>query len=271
MRKINKCSNNPVDATAAAASLRGLASKAAVALTNPQAPGALCSDDIDGGIYASNAVKNQLKQDQYYKCAYCECFFNGDYGAVEHFRPKSRYQNAAGNPLQLGYWWLAYDWDNLLYSCSECNTGCKRCLFPLVNPNQRNIAAQSIANEQPLLINPANPNTDPKNHIVFNRHIAIGITAEGQTTIDVFKLNDRPLLTEHRLKKWNSFVDVLDAVKGAEKYLNMLASQGNLDDQTITAFRNDIIDKKRKIRADYLDAGCEYVGMFENQQTPIVL
>lgn len=269
MRKINKCPNNPVDANAAAVSLNTLSAKAQIALSNPSDPNALKSADIDGHIYASDAVKDQLKQDQYHKCAYCECFFNGDYGAVEHFRPKSRYQNAAGNPLQLGYWWLAYDWNNLLHSCSECNTGYKRCLFPLANPNQRNIAAQSIANEHPLLINPAI--TDPKDHIVFNEDFAIGITVEGQTTIDIFKLNDRPLLRDHRLKKWNSFVDALDAVKTAEGLLNMLISQGNLDNQTIATFRNDINDKKLKIRADYLDASCEYVGMFENQQTPIVL
>lgn len=206
---------------------------------------------------------------QYHKCAYCECYFNGDYGAVEHYRPKSRYQNAVGDPLQLGYWWFAYDWENLLYSCSECNTSYKRCLFPLADPRQRDIANKSIANEQPLLINPVI--TDPKDHIVFNQDFAIGITDEGRTTIDVFKLNDRPLLREHRLEKWNSFVDALDAVRTAEKFLNILISQGNLSGQTIASFRTEIDDKKLKIRVDYLNASCEYVGMFENQQTPIVL
>lgn len=271
MRKINKSPNNPVNTTLATASLQsgGMASKVAIALTNPKDPGALHSEDIDGHIYASEAVKNQLKQDQYHKCAYCECFFNGDYGAVEHYRPKSRYQNAVGDPLELGYWWLAYDWKNLLYSCSECNTSYKRCLFPLADPLQRDIANKSIANEQPLLINPVV--TDPKDHIVFNQDFAIGITDEGRTTIDVFKLNDRSLLREHRLEKWNSFVDALDAVKTAEKLLNILISQGTLNNQVIAGFRNEIDDKKLKIRADYLDASREYVGMFENQQTPIVL
>lgn len=269
MRKINKCPNNPIDATAAAVSLKTLSAKAQIALSNPSDSNALKSADIDSRIYASDAVKDQLKQDQYHKCAYCECFFNGDYGAVEHFRPKSRYQNTIGEPLQLGYWWLAYDWNNLLHSCSKCNTGYKRCLFPLTNPSQRNIAAQPIAKEQPLLINPAI--TDPKDHIVFNEDFAIGITAEGQTTIDIFKLNGRPLLRDHRLKKWNSFVDALATVKTAESLLNILISQENHNSQNITEIRNKINEMKHKIRADYLDASCEYVGMFENQQTPIVL
>lgn len=40
------------------------------------------------GVYAAADVKKQLKIDQHGKCAYCERFLNGDYGAVEHFRPK---------------------------------------------------------------------------------------------------------------------------------------------------------------------------------------
>ena len=43
------------------------------------------------GVYAAADVKKQLKIDQHGKCAYCERFLNGDYGAVEHFRPKGGY------------------------------------------------------------------------------------------------------------------------------------------------------------------------------------
>lgn len=43
-------------------------------------------------IYADDEVKKQLKSDQFGKCAYCERSLNGDFGAVEHFRPKGGYQ-----------------------------------------------------------------------------------------------------------------------------------------------------------------------------------
>ena len=96
-------------------------------------------------IYADDEVKKQLKSDQFGKCAYCERSLNGDFGAVEHFRPKGGYQIEDEKYLRKpGYYWLAYDWNNLLYSCSECNTCYKRNFFPLANENQRDIEHENI-------------------------------------------------------------------------------------------------------------------------------
>ena len=66
------------------------------------------------------AAKEQLKAEAHYKCAYCEADVAVvAHGDVEHFRPKSE------------YWWLAYCYDNYLYSCQLCNQTYKGKAFPI--------------------------------------------------------------------------------------------------------------------------------------------
>lgn len=66
------------------------------------------------------AAKPQLKLESGGKCAYCESPTDSvAHGDVEHFRPKSK------------YWWLAYCYDNYLYSCQICNEVYKGDEFPV--------------------------------------------------------------------------------------------------------------------------------------------
>jgi uncharacterized protein (TIGR02646 family) len=66
------------------------------------------------------AAKVQLKLESGGKCAYCESPTDTvAHGDVEHFRPKSV------------YWWLAYCYDNYLYSCQICNQVFKKDHFPV--------------------------------------------------------------------------------------------------------------------------------------------
>lgn len=66
--------------------------------------------------------KEQLLKESENKCAYCEAPLKVvAYGDVEHYRPKSV------------YWWLAYNYDNYLASCTLCNQAFKRDNFPLAN------------------------------------------------------------------------------------------------------------------------------------------
>ncbi len=65
-------------------------------------------------------AKNQLKQESFGKCAYCESPTSTvAYGDVEHFRPKSV------------YWWLVYCYDNFLFACQLCNQPLKNDNFPV--------------------------------------------------------------------------------------------------------------------------------------------
>jgi hypothetical protein len=74
--------------------------------------------EFDSGYWKK--AKKQLKIESSGKCAYCEAptavVAHGD---VEHFRPKGV------------YWWLAYCYDNYLFSCQICNQTFKGDNFPL--------------------------------------------------------------------------------------------------------------------------------------------
>lgn len=168
---------------------------------------------FDNKVFAHKTVKEQMMEDQHRKCAYCEQFKNGDFGCVEHYRPKGGYDLGSGTPLQQpGYYWLAYDWQNLLFSCSECNTSYKRNHFPLVNENARDIEHRDITNEDPAIINPVT--TDPGDHIEFSEFIIRPKMVDGQesiqgkTTIGVFRLNDRNDLKERRRNFWERYQDI---------------------------------------------------------------
>lgn len=71
------------------------------------------------------ASKEQLLIESNNKCAYCEAPLKAvAYGDVEHYRPKSI------------YWWLAYNYENYLVSCTLCNQAFKKDKFPLDNPRK---------------------------------------------------------------------------------------------------------------------------------------
>lgn len=161
----------------------------------------------NNNIYGHSDVKNALLDSHKCKCAYCERNLNGDFGHIEHYRPKGGYIDPATKKLVVpGYWWLAYSWDNLLLSCSVCNTSYKKNHFPLENENQRNIAGRDISQEMPLLINPAQE--DPARHIEFHRWMVcpkmVGGCEDqkGKTTIEILQLNSRRDLVEKRERRW---------------------------------------------------------------------
>jgi hypothetical protein len=52
------------------------------------------------------------------KCGYCETPFTREEGIVDHFRPKHRASDLRGKVSSEHYAWLAYDWNNLILSCS---------------------------------------------------------------------------------------------------------------------------------------------------------
>ena len=139
--------------------------------------------DFDRDIFAHPSVKDALLAAQHCKCCYCESKFRGtSYGAVEHFRPKGAVRTRHGLPAQYpGYYWLAYEWENLLVSCEVCNTH-KGTLFPLVDESTR---ARShhypVDEETPIFIDPASE--DPADHIRFRRAEVLHLTDRGRGTI----------------------------------------------------------------------------------------
>jgi uncharacterized protein (TIGR02646 family) len=175
-------------------------------LANPDAYHQATKKFSFSGIYAHPMVKQALLQAQYEKCCFCERLTDEKDGDVEHFRPKAAYQQDVGQPLQYpGYYWLAYEWSNLYFSCMSCNSRRKKNLFPLYNPDQRATNhQQSIGQEQPLLIDPGHE--DPEAFIGFcsETPFAIDDNLRGQRTIEILGLDTRPALKDSRLQKLQS-------------------------------------------------------------------
>jgi len=143
-------------------------------------------------IYASQQVKNALEASHYGKCCYCETRVPKPYAHthVEHYRPKAFSQQAPGDTqIFPGYYWLAYDWDNLLLSCHFCNSSNKGNLFPLSDPAWRaRHHNMSIADEDPEILKPDGAE-NPRADIGFHEDVPIDLSGKGRRTIDILGLD----------------------------------------------------------------------------------
>lgn len=179
------------------------------------------------------SIKRQIYSDQrmqrvyksagrpfYGKCAYCESDIllnqNGD---IEHWRPKKQVRDEVGGIVMIqpncgprirhpGYYWLAYDWRNLLFSCIKCNrlSGNQKSKdaygkgekFPVKDFRATKPGEES--KEKPLLINPVID--DPENHLQIDPRTGLLIpkTDRGRASIDIFGLNKREALVSARFE-----------------------------------------------------------------------
>lgn len=174
---------------------------------------------FDNKTYGDDSVKETLKTMQHDKCCFCESKITHiDHGDVEHFRPKGRYKQKDGDTFSsIGYYWLAYDWNNLLLSCTKCNQTHKRDLFPLLDETKRaKNHHDDIENETPLLINPTEK--DPEQYISFCEEFPFSINnnEEGKTTIDVLGLK-RDELNKQRFERLEYFKSLLDIIELAKE------------------------------------------------------
>jgi hypothetical protein len=109
-------------------------------------------------------AKSRLKADSAKKCAYCEAPTSTvAHGDVEHFRPKSI------------YWWLAYRFDNYLFSCQICNQIYKGDSFPYSGPSR--------------LAAPAMPGAPPAD-VAGNRALATTLAIDATTILDADVIAD---------------------------------------------------------------------------------
>ena len=211
---------------------------------------------FDKHIYGDSTVKAQLKSDQHEKCAYCERRKSGDFGDIDHYRPKAEYtvNNIKSKP---GYYWLAYEWENLIFSCTECNRTYKKSNFPLLDENKRDIINKNINTEYPLIINPYVDN--PVEHICFARHIIKPVMkdgvedSKGRYTIDLFKLNDRRDLLTARREIWNQFLTYKQTIQILETFKDLPGAEAALK-ENIDRFNEMISDQ------------APHVGMLLNQE-----
>jgi len=170
---------------------------------------------FDSSLYAHHKIKNKLKELQHDKCCFCEAkLTHTSHGDVEHFRPKKAYkQNDKDKYLYPGYFWLAYNWENLFFSCQLCNQRHKGNLFPLFDKTSRMLNYNGkISSEKYIFIHPSLDN--PEEHITFNYEVPIpkNSSKRGELTINKLGLN-RIKLNEHRLTQLKDFLDLINIIK----------------------------------------------------------
>ena len=157
---------------------------------------------FDKNLYRHKTVKNALYRLYRQKCGYCESkTLHGGPLEVEHYRPKA---SVAQDNASRGYYWLAYEWSNLLLSCSMCNRhkghrfpiSGKRMLEP---PERAKWRCDAMRDEQPLLLNPEID--DPVAHLTYAANglvVAIEENPRGRASIDTCKLNRQYLIAARR-------------------------------------------------------------------------
>jgi uncharacterized protein (TIGR02646 family) len=128
--------------------------------------------------YGKKPVRDALNAAFGFKCAYCETYFGASQPvAIEHYRPKSGYL-VDGDMRKPGYYWIAAAWDNLLPSCTDCNSertqtlsdGTTRVVgkanqFPIASELKRAAAVDTEKLEGRLLLHPYHD--EPDKHLVF--------------------------------------------------------------------------------------------------------
>jgi uncharacterized protein (TIGR02646 family) len=158
--------------------------------------GQLDSDTI-GKEYS--VVKRELWIQQLMRCCYCEAPIQCDYSDVEHFRPKARADRRNG-ALDPGYWWLAWTWENLLFSCPNCNRSAKKDFFPLEAGSVPLLPEEPPpGRELPTLIDPFSEDPVESIQFVFDgrhwRPTGRNGSKRGQQTVELLKLDRMDLLT----------------------------------------------------------------------------
>jgi hypothetical protein len=158
------------------------------------------------------------------KCAYCESKITAaSFGDAEHYRPKGkvtvREQGkesvvAWNDQPHPGYYWLAYDWRNLLPACQRCNSADgKMNQFPVQGAHCGPPPADPPALdevEKPRLLHPYYH--DPAKHLRFGeKGVVSGLTDEGETSIRVYDLGRDELRAERQAAQESALLKVLFA------------------------------------------------------------
>ena len=136
------------------------------------------------------------------KCAYCESSLDiSGRDQIDNFRPKAGargFEKTEYAPMH--YWWLAYEWDNLLIACQICNQKYKRDFFPVEDESRRaefGATGDDLLEEPSLLIDPCHDN--PSDHLEFEEGgLVKELSKKGYVTIEILGLNRQELVERRK-------------------------------------------------------------------------
>ncbi len=215
-------------------------------------------------VYGADAVRKALEKLFHDKCAYCEGKSMGQADwDVEHFRPKGSVAERDDHP---GYYWLAYEWENLYPSCQHCNqkrrdrprwgdlsaasgpAKGKLDQFPLATEALRAMSpADDHRQENRLLVDPSTD--DPEEHIRFDVHgqaLPVQGSLRGEASIDVFHLKRKRLSVPRKEHAQN--------VAGLKKLVDRLEAARGANDAAVA-------EARRLLESTYLGDWCPYAGV----------
>ncbi|MHA7844734.1 AAA family ATPase [Serratia sp. D1N4] len=154
------------------------------------------------------------------RCAWCEQLI--DTPEIGHYRPRGGAQFGIDRQVAPDYYgWFAYQWQNLLLVCRECNRA-KSNWFPLRgHPAQIQCTwSEAQRTEKTLLLNPSADN--PSEHLSI-RHdgLLLPLTEKGHTTIEILQLNRAPLRYEREKEMMDIIAELDQSIKArsSEYYL----------------------------------------------------
>lgn len=213
------------------------------------------------------------------KCGYCEINYGGAPSDVEHFRPKGGidYEDQGSvRKYTEGYYWLAADWENLIFSCQHCNRGethdhqdwrgarldtrvsGKANFFPLSDESKRLKACEPVDEEEPyrLLLDPCRD--EPSDHLRFHsdglvtaKIIGSRPSPHGMASIRHYGLS-RVALIDRRKETANK---LLFAVQQLNAQLTLVQKEPS------AAHRTRVAEIVRHIRTEFLTQPKPFLGM----------
>lgn len=203
----------------------------------------------DGNL---SRVVDAMNRYYLYKCAYCERITKAD---VEHYRPKNKVDDEKHHN---GYYWLCYEWTNLIPSCITCNReGGKHSKFPIIGnrvfsptfmiSNKKldktalKVNQSPLINEIPYLLHPEID--DPNNFFEFEidpdgigiRLTGIDPQKRGNSTVNICKLNREELRID-RQRIVEEFTTSVHSLFG--KYIRGLKNNSQFKDGLIDLVEN---------------------------------
>jgi hypothetical protein len=246
-------------------------------------------------VYSDKSIRVKLAEMFYGKCAYCESrivtIYSGD---IEHFRPKGGFHNSTSEPLiKPGYYWLASDWNNLLFACPFCNqtnthkisqggkiqelVKGKLNQFPLTNEINRlgrengrifysdqNAYKVAFDREEAdrLLLNPCTDNVEEffdytEEGIIFPKASLNGINLErAKTSIDVYALQRIELVQAREAK----VIKIKAQIRRVEQAMKNLDDHYE-DTEEKKIWFEGILRKEMKELKKYMLPKREYSGL----------
>lgn len=190
-------------------------------------------------LYNHEDVRVALNELYNNKCAYCEGMANTAQftSRIDHFRPKDGIKGVENHK---GYFWLGYEWTNLLPTCEKCNIK-KSNQFPLTNGEKTRISddveqegflsndhflfdnfkIDKLEREDRLLLNPEIDRV--KEHLYFSPTGEIKhLTEKGKKSIEVYDLNRNSLILERRSIIDSIIQEVIDIFSNYQYHSDLL-------------------------------------------------